>query len=130
VKRVAGAVLVLLAGLTAGALGADAEVANPRGTTGSSPEGKTLRYSALIEESAVGSLVPNTLAPDLEDGDTPAAVYNTTSFGPQDDDLFGDYEAASVVNLQLGGSATPRPPSRRPATSSRTASPRVPRPVS
>ena len=133
------------------------------GCPGSSPEGKTLRYSALIEESAVGSLVPNTLATDLEDGDTPVpigtvvavgnegkikattfveaclqfangknvcdppaelssqeityalgplaskatAVYNTTSFGPQDNDLFGDYEVASVVNLQLGGSATP-----------------------
>ena len=35
------------------------------------------------------------------------AVYNTTSFGPQDNDLFGDYEVASVVDLQLGGSATP-----------------------
>ncbi len=133
------------------------------GCPDSTPDGKTLRYSALIEESAVGSLVPNTLAPDLEDGDTPVpigtvvaigdegkikstifveaclqfangknvcdppaelnsqeityalgplaskatAVYNTTSFGPQDNDLFGDYEVASVVDLQLAGSATP-----------------------
>ena len=133
------------------------------GCPNSAPDGKTLRYSALIEESAVGSLVPNTLATDLEDGDTPVpigtvvaigdegkikatifveaclqfangknvcdppaelnsqeityalgplaskatAVYNTTSFGPQDNDLFGDYEVASVVDLQLGGSATP-----------------------
>jgi murein DD-endopeptidase MepM/ murein hydrolase activator NlpD len=133
------------------------------GCPDSSPDGKTLRYSALIEESALGSLVPDTLAPDLQDGETPvpvgnvvavgdegeiksttfveaclqfangknvcdppaelnsqeityalgplaskaAAVYDTTSFGPQDNDLFGDYEVASVVDLQLAGSATP-----------------------
>ena len=129
------------------------------GCPDSTPDGKTLHYSALIEESAVGSLVPNTLATDLEDGDTPVpigtvvaigdegkikstvfveaclqfangknvcdppaelnsqeityalgplaskaeAVYNTTSFGPQDNDLFGDYEVASVVDLAVGG---------------------------
>jgi hypothetical protein len=49
VKRVAGAVVVLLAGLTVGVLGADAEVANPSGKlSGKQALDVRTRFEAIV----------------------------------------------------------------------------------
>ena len=56
-KRVAGAVVVLLAGLTVGVLGADAEVANPRGTTFDATAGQTFTTVVAHFESRFSDLV-------------------------------------------------------------------------